>query len=761
MEIRKFLSYIAIALLLSPTPALSQVGIGRVEGEVITTRGITEGTGQIFYVDDSGSDEGAADGSTRQPFATLDFAVGRCGTSPAAASTGCTIYAMEGHAETFSADNSLVIDVAGIRVLGLGAGDLRPQITLATSTAAQVGIAAANIEFANFRIIGNVASTVAYLTISAAGDGSWVHDNIFEEGSASSLLFIDVEGVASNITIENNRFYAEQGAGTNNAAIDIGAAALRVTIRNNAIFGEYDDGSILNSTGAALDMEITDNYIQNEVAAAEAIDLDGASTGIISNNILVTDDFDTALDPGSMGTSGNVWLSTVVDGSDSVPISGALGTTVLSPIRFGGDTYWVNSTGGSDATGSGRSADNPFATLDFAFTATSGVSANNGDVIYLMENHAETLNAAGGNDIDVDIAGVSVVGLGTGANRPTFTLATQAAAELAVEAADFYLENVVFVADVESTAIVAMTAAADGMHFKNVEFREGSATPVLMIDMVGQADDVIIEDSTFLCPTATNCDAAIDLSALTPARTTIRNNFIRGDWDLGGIYSTGAATNTNIHDNTATNLLTNVGAIVFTAAALGNLTNNVLFTDTFGTALDPGSLRTSGNTWSGGINRNAQPIPTYGTFVPGYGYPAVKTGISLAASDNLFNVTGTVVITLMYGHITTVFSGATTDLQIKTDGGSAITADTVVDSYVDESLFTISGDPSIDINGGAGSGVVEVGSFANSEPRNPIIIGKDADPVVIISEPGSADTGVYDMYVWWIPMTVGATLVAD
>ena len=213
MEIRKFFAYISIALLLfalSP-PLLSQ---GRVAGEVIMTRGITESTGVIFFVDDSGTNEGASNGSIQTPFGTLDYAVGRCGTSPAAASTGCTIYAMPGHAETLSADNSLVIDVAGISMIGLGAGDLRPQITLATSTAAQVGIAAANVEFANFHIIGNIASNVAYLTVSVAGDGAYIHHNIFREGTGSGLIFIDVEGVANDVLIERNKFYAQSSSGT-------------------------------------------------------------------------------------------------------------------------------------------------------------------------------------------------------------------------------------------------------------------------------------------------------------------------------------------------------------------------------------------------------------------------------------------------------------------------------------------------------------------------------------------------------------------
>jgi len=761
METRKLLSIISILLLLtiSLPPAMSQ---GRVGGQVIMQRGLDVGTGQIFFVDDSGSDEGASNGSINSPWATLDYAVGRCGTSPAAASTGCTIYAMPGHAETFSGDNSLVIDVAGISMIGLGKGNLRPQITLATSTAAQVGIAAANVEFANFYITNNIANNVAWMTISAAGDGAWVHHNIFEDGSASGLLMIDIEGIANDVVIEHNRFYADTGTGDDDAAIDFGAAVLRLTIRHNSFFGEYDLGTIFNSTGAALDIDIYDNYIQNEVAGAEAIDLNGASLGIIRDNILATDDYATALDPGSAGTSGNVWLSNVVDGSDAIPIGGGLGATPKAPVRFGGNTFWVNSSGGSDATGSGRSADNPFATLDFAFGSTSGVTANNGDVIYVMENHAETLNASGGNDIDMDLAGVSVVGLGTGLNRPTFTYATETNAEIVIGAADIYIENILLVCNIDSSvAMIHIESGGDGLHLNNIEIREGSGTPVLMIDMVGQADDVIIENSTFLCPTAANCTSAISLSALTPARLTVRNNFIRGDWNTGALEGSGAGTDYNIHDNQFTNLLTGVVAVEFGSTALGSFRNNVVSTDLILTALNPGSLGTSGNFWTSavGTDNAATPIPEYNTWIPGYGYRVVKASMDSSVDpDNMFSVTGLILITLLIGEVLGVLSSTHT-MVIESDTDVIIAASTTVSDAADGVLLLVCGDKDIALNG-ADTPTLDATSVGACN-HGPIIFGGIGATTIIRNDPSASETGTSTWLMYYIPLSPGATVVAN
>lgn len=758
---KQILALLSIFFLLA-VPVVPQ---GRVAGEVIMTRGITESTGHIFFVytgtnRTTGSDEGAADGSVNTPFATLDFAVGRCGTSPAAASTGCHIYAMPGHAETFSTDNSLVIDVAGISMIGLGSGDLRPQITLATSTAAQVGIAAANVEFANFHIVGNIASNVAYLTVSGAGDGAHIHHNIFREGTGSGLIFIDVEGVANDVLINNNKFYAQSSSGTFTYGIDVGAAALRMTIRDNEIFGEYDTGAIGNSTGAMLDLDISNNYLQNETAGALALNLDGASLGILRDNILATDDFDTALDPGSAATVGNIWVSNVIDGSDGIPISGGGGTPVQAPVRFSGDTYWVNDNGGSDATGSGRSPDNPFATLDFAFTATSGVTADNGDVIYLMADHIENLAGSGGASVNWDIDGVSVVGLGTGDQRPTFTFITDIAAEIQVTATGGYLENVVLLANIESTAMIALDATATGFHINNIEMREGSATPVLMIDMTTAANDVIIENSTFLCPTATNCDSAISLSATTPARFTLRNNFIRGDWDLGALQGSGAGTDYNIHNNSFTNLLTGVAAVDLSAAALGRFHDNRLATDLIATSLNPGSLGTAGNLWTDlvGTDGRAKPIPEYSTYVEGYGYLVEKISADMEDDpDNLFTVTGIVMITFLMGEITTAFS-VSADIHLETDGSVVMHSVSPLDSLADGVLWIHQGDPGAVING-ADVPVVGVGHTA-SAPQSPIVVGGRGDTIVIRNNPGTADTGTFNMYLFYIPISPGATVVA-
>jgi len=322
MEIRKFLSYISIALLLIvslPPPLLSQ---GRVAGEVIMTRGMNMGTGVIFFVDDSGTDEGASNGSVTTPFATLDYATGRCGTSPAAASTGCTIFAMPGHAQTLTAADGIDSDVAGVSYIGLGGGGLRPAITFATAAAAEWNVDAANIEIANFEFIGNIGSGTHMIELTGNADGDWIHHNLFREGSTTGLSFIHFSGVADDVTIEHNDMYAPTAGNFNEAIfLESAGAAARIKIRGNTILGDFDVAPIHAPLSQTLTMlDISDNNIQQLFAANFAIEIITATTtGIITGNNLHTDAIATALDPGGLMNIDNQWVGGADLASHRIP----------------------------------------------------------------------------------------------------------------------------------------------------------------------------------------------------------------------------------------------------------------------------------------------------------------------------------------------------------------------------------------------------------------------------------------------------------
>lgn len=140
-----------------------------------------------------------------------------------------------------------------------------------------------------------------------------------------------------------------------------------------------------------------------------------------------------------------------------------------------GNIFFVNSGTGSDASGYGLNPDTPVASLDYAIGLCT---ASKGDVIYLAPGHSETTTA-----IALDVAGVKIVGLGTGRLRPVLTATTAATDLLNVTAANCHVENVRFVGAASgSTAL--LDVAADDFTGVGLVFEHG-ATPLSAVTVPG------------------------------------------------------------------------------------------------------------------------------------------------------------------------------------------------------------------------------------------------------------------------------------
>lgn len=140
-----------------------------------------------------------------------------------------------------------------------------------------------------------------------------------------------------------------------------------------------------------------------------------------------------------------------------------------------GNVYWVGATAGGswvagvDAPDCGTK-EKPFATLDYAL---SKCTASNGDVIYLLPYHSETITGAGG--ITIDVAGVRVIGLGRYDSRPAFLMDGGTSVTCLVTAADCSIENVIFRAG-HANITVWGTITAKGFRLLNCHFEENTAS---------------------------------------------------------------------------------------------------------------------------------------------------------------------------------------------------------------------------------------------------------------------------------------------
>ncbi len=199
-----------------------------------------------------------------------------------------------------------------------------------------------------------------------------------------------------------------------------------------------------------------------------------------------------------------------------------LGMPVLN--AYAGDVYWVNSATGSN--GNKGTRDRPFSTLDYAI---GRCTANNGDVIMVMPNHAETITGAGG--ITADVAGITIVGLGTFNQRPRFLMDGATTVSFVISAADVTVQNLVFAsghADVVTCFdVTGVGATLVGLEFVNNVVDENFVTEVKATGTDNTADGLTIigcRAYTVDAAGAEFLEVTGDLNALT-----FQKNFISKD----------------------------------------------------------------------------------------------------------------------------------------------------------------------------------------------------------------------------------------
>jgi hypothetical protein len=193
-------------------------------------------------------------------------------------------------------------------------------------------------------------------------------------------------------------------------------------------------------------------------------------------------------------------------------------------------------------------------TLDEAINLCT---ANAGDVIFVAPGHTETFTAADG--FDADVAGITIIGLGTKEAMPTFIM-NNANAEVAVSGTgdNVTIRNLRFECSVTGVLrCIDIEAGADGVTIDGCLFWEvgdasGTDEFVDCVYIGNACIDTTIQNCTF------RAEAAGAVSAITTdddtSFTTIKNNVIVGDYSTACIeFATVASTDLHIIGNTLIN----------------------------------------------------------------------------------------------------------------------------------------------------------------------------------------------------------------
>ncbi|MDD5328035.1 MAG: right-handed parallel beta-helix repeat-containing protein, partial [Phycisphaerae bacterium] len=561
------------------------------------------GAGTIRYVDSGTSGDGS--GLTwENAYATLALAEAAC-------SAGDVIYVADGHNENITTGGD-VINVANITVIGMGKGDARPLFDFDAADD-ELTLDAAGITLKNLRFRPGATIVTACIRVEDAGIGCTIEDCAFVDGEASTTdEFVDavsVDTLASNLTVKNCTYFSADATGHTNTFVNLDEATIaNATIEGCTVFGMFAEAPIWGAASIPTNVTIRNNTISNTTTGQLCIEFQGAATGVCVGNRLYSDSYATMLDPGSLKCIDNLGADAIDQQAIAVPISAE--TSDVTAVADGSElerlellqemtddalaamgldqavdnTYYVDSVAANGGTGlTWETSENTLV------LAIGDVTTNTGATIFLAANHAENIGGA----TAVNKAGMTIIGLGSGESRPILTFDTQTDS-LVHTVPNVKYKNIIFVVSTQDcTAGITLDASSDGAVFEDCEFRNTTTSEfVNTVTLAAATDNVRFTRCKFINNTAAGGNvAAISSTAGVTNNLVIEDCYFYGAFTTAAILSDQVEVNLQIKNNTIYNTSTGDYAIKLSAAALGIMSGNKCYADTWGTIIDPGSLK--------------------------------------------------------------------------------------------------------------------------------------------------------------------------
>lgn len=249
---------------------------------------IADYAGNVFWVNSVTGSNGNNGKSRNRPFATIDYAIGRC-----AANQGDVILVAPGHTEAVT-NGSIACDVAGVTIIGLGSGAMKPTLTFG-ATASKINVTAANCTWQNFRMTAGVGDVVtAFLHATAAQNTNYLDIEFF---ATSTFNFVNCYTLgAANISdgCRWERNYVRTA--------DAGQLALVVTAAAHNDLKFYDNyvvhaaaaaGLLTGGSANFLGLDVRRNFVQTAQSDG-SVGVLVITTGTASSGSIVDNDMKTA-----------------------------------------------------------------------------------------------------------------------------------------------------------------------------------------------------------------------------------------------------------------------------------------------------------------------------------------------------------------------------------------------------------------------------------------------------------------------------------
>lgn len=136
----------------------------------------------------------------------------------------------------------------------------------------------------------------------------------------------------------------------------------------------------------------------------------------------------------------------------------------------------------------------------------------------------------------------------------------------------------------------------------------------------------------------------------------------------------------------------------------------------------------------------------------------VEKSLAAVANANIFTTYGQHQITLLYGQVTAAeASGGTTIKLVKETSTVDLCAATTVTGDAIGTLYFLTGEVAVILNGTAHAPIIDVGANLTAMPSSPIIFGRTAtEDAIELAQTGTSATLVILWTVFYRPLEVGA-----
>lgn len=191
-------------------------------------------------------------GTFDSPFSTIAGALTNC-----TAGRGDIIFVKPGHAETIANATTLVLNVAGVAIVGLGVGSSRPTLTFTTAATANIPVTAANVSVSNILHKANFADIVsAYTATGTNTPTDFAIDNCEFRDLSSSLNFIKTftgnatANSCDGFSYTNNKVFGLATTAATQACIMAAANDRQQYLDNFVVYPVLNDTATLVAFGA-------------------------------------------------------------------------------------------------------------------------------------------------------------------------------------------------------------------------------------------------------------------------------------------------------------------------------------------------------------------------------------------------------------------------------------------------------------------------------------------------------------------------------